>query len=117
MLKDDKVYLGHMLEIAKKASEHVKGKQRSDYDNNETLQFALAHMVQIIGEAARCVSQKFQSSHSEIPWRAIVGMRHKVVHDYMNVDEDTVWGTVIQDLPVLIRELEKILHSKGNLNP
>ena len=49
---------------------------------------ALAHLVQVIGEAARRVSPEFCDAHPEIPWKAIVGMRHKVVHDYMDVDED-----------------------------
>lgn len=46
---------------------------------------------------------------AQIPWKAIVGMRHKVVHDYMNVDEDVVWDTVIKELQPLVAELEKIV--------
>ena len=109
MQKDDLVYAGHMLDMARKALELVRGKNRPDYNTDETLRFALAHLVQVIGEAARHVSKQFRDSHSKIPWKAIVGMRHKVVHDYMNVDEDVVWDTVIKELPPLVTELEKIV--------
>lgn len=47
----------------------------------------------------------------QIPWKAIVGMRTKVVHDYLDVDEDIVWDTVMRELPKLLSVLEKIFFS------
>ena len=92
MPKDDAVYLGQMLDMAEKASALVNGKQRKDFDQDEALKFALAHLIQTIGEAARRVSLEFQQRHLQIPWKAIIGMRHKVVHDYMDLNEDVIWG-------------------------
>jgi uncharacterized protein with HEPN domain len=66
-------------------------------------------LVQVIGEAGRRVSSEFSAQHAEIPWQEIVGMRHKVVHDYLGVDEDIVWQVVTEDLPPLVVKLEKIL--------
>ena len=109
MQKDDLVYAGHMLDMAQKAIRLVQGKDRQNYNSNETLRFALTHLIQVIGEAARHISKDFCDAHSEIPWKAIVGMRHKVVHDYMNVDEDVVWDTVLKELPPLVAKLEKIV--------
>jgi uncharacterized protein with HEPN domain len=63
----------------------------------------------VIGEAGQRVSSEFSGGHPEIPWREIVGMRHKVVHDYLGVDEDIVWQVVTEDLPPLITAIEKIL--------
>jgi uncharacterized protein with HEPN domain len=71
----------------------------------------LTHLIQVIGEAARMVSKDFVDRNPDIPWKSIVGMRHKVVHDYLNVDEDVVWDTVIEELPHLIRQLEKLVPS------
>jgi uncharacterized protein with HEPN domain len=68
----------------------------------------LAHLVQMIGEAARRVSTSVRAAHPEIPWADIVGMRSKIVHDYMNVDEDIVWEVVTRDLPTLVSALEKL---------
>jgi uncharacterized protein with HEPN domain len=68
----------------------------------------LTHIVQVIGEAARKVSPEFQQTHPEIPWRQIIGTRHRIVHDYMRVDEDVLWEVVHHDLPALLPLLQKI---------
>lgn len=110
MQKDDLVYVGHMLDKTLEAMNLVKGKDRTDYDSEASIRYALAHLLQIIGEAARRISPDFCKVHPEIPWKAIIGMRHKVVHDYMSVDEDVVWDTVQQELPPLIKLLNKIVN-------
>lgn len=69
---------------------------------------AVAHLLQIIGEAARHVSKKFCNTHPDIPWKAIMGMRHKVVHDYMDLDANVVWQTARHELKPLIEKLGKI---------
>jgi uncharacterized protein with HEPN domain len=114
MQKDDEVYLGHMLDIARKARQFVEKNDRTAFDTDEPLRIALAHLLQVIGEAARHVSRDFQDSHPQIPWNLIIGMRHKVVHDYMNVDEDVVWRTITLDLPPLIAVLESLRPPEGN---
>jgi uncharacterized protein with HEPN domain len=100
-----------MLDTANKAIEFVQGITRDDFDNNELLRLSLTHLLQVIGEAARRVSPSFRATYPQIDWKAIVGMRSKVVHDYLNVDEDIVWDTVINELPSLVKELENILNS------
>ncbi|MGD0094547.1 MAG: HepT-like ribonuclease domain-containing protein [Planctomycetota bacterium] len=109
MPKDDLVYTGHMLDMARKAVEMVAGMERAEFDADEVLHMALAHTIQIVGEAASRVSQEYQHRHARIPWRAIIGMRHKIVHDYMNLKEDVLWDVVMQDLQPLIAMLEKIV--------
>jgi uncharacterized protein with HEPN domain len=106
---DDLVYLGHMLDMADKTVSLVKGKDRVAYGGDETLRLALAHLVQVIGEAARRISASFRESHAHIPWSEIVGMRHKIVHDYMEVDTDILWSVVSVDLPLLIEQLREVL--------
>ena len=109
MPKDDRVYVAHMLDTARRATGKLAGRTRDDFDADDNLRLALAYLLQIIGEAARSVSVSFQHANPKIPWKAIIGMRHRVVHDYMNVDEDMLWETVVSDLPSLIAELEKIV--------
>jgi uncharacterized protein with HEPN domain len=109
MHKDDLVYAGHMLDTARKAASKIAGKTRDDYDRDENLRMALAHLIQTLGEAARHISLALQKSHAEIPWKQIIGMRHKVVHDYLHVDYDIVWAVVTTDLPPLIVQLEKFV--------
>lgn len=109
MQKDDLVYVGHMLDMARKAIGKIQGQSRAAYDADEDLRLALTHIVQTLGEAARRVSLPFQQAHPEIPWRKIVGMRHKVVHDYLEVDYDLVWDVVSVELPALVTQLERLV--------
>lgn len=109
MSKDDQVYVGHMLDTARKVMEKVQGISREQFEKDENLRLALTHLIQVIGEAAARVSHQFCQSHPEIPWRAIVGMRHKVVHDYLNVDEEILWDTASQEMLPLLRQLERIV--------
>ena len=96
-------------EMCIRDSSLVRGKTRQDYDNDTALRLALTHLIQVIGEAARRVSPQFRERHQQIPWDAIAGMRSKIVHDYMNVDEDIVWDSVTQELQPLIDDLKKIV--------
>jgi uncharacterized protein with HEPN domain len=114
MSSDDLVYVGHMLDMARKAQGKAQGTSRGQYDADENLRIALAHIIQVIGEAARKVSQEYRDAHPEIPWKAIVGIRHKVMHHYLNTDEDVVWQTASQELPVLVSQLQRLLPDEAD---
>lgn len=109
MQKDDTIYLGHMLDMARKAADRVRDRTREEYDADEDLQMVIAHLVQIIGEAASRVSRQSRAQYTEIPWKRIVGIRHRIVHDYMDVDYDVLWEVATRHLPPLIEALEKIV--------
>lgn len=59
------------------------------------------------------MSQEFRTAHPEIPWRAIVAMRNRLIHAYFDVSLDIVWATIQDELPILIRQLQGLL-SKGD---
>jgi uncharacterized protein with HEPN domain len=101
MQPNDQVYIGHMVDLSRKVVEKTRAITREDFDRDENLRLATAHLLQTIGEAARRVSRELQQQHPEIPWSAIIGMRHKVVHDYMGIDEDVVWKTAREEVPRL----------------
>lgn len=109
MEHDDAIYVSHMLDMTRRAVQAIETKSRANYDEDDILRLGLTHLVQVIGEAARKVSPKFQAEHPEIAWRRIIGMRHRIVHDYMRVDEDILWQVVTKDLPVLLPLLEEIM--------
>lgn len=113
MQHDDSVYVGHMLDTARLAAERVQGKSRADFDADEDLRIVLAHRVQVIGEAAGRVSQATRDARPEIPWKRIVGMRHRIVHDYMNIDADILWEVATRSLPELIGLLTPLVPPQG----
>ena len=71
--------------------------------------FALARLLEMIGEAASRVSQTTRDRCRQIPWLEIAGMRNRIVHGYDRIDLDVLWQTLVSDLQPLIRELESIL--------
>ncbi len=107
-MKDDVYYLRHMLEYASKLSVLAGKTTREQYNQNETIQAACRYWLQVIGEAAGKVSAAFQASQPEIPWRAMAGMRNRIVHDYLGIDDETVWKTVTERIPELIDALKNL---------
>ena len=71
--KDDNIRLRHMLDYAQKAVQFTKGRSRADLDTDEMLALAVIHLIEIIGEASRSVSEEFRGEHPEIPWEQISG--------------------------------------------
>ena len=109
--KNEQVYIRHMIDTSHKAISFVQDINREDFDRDDKLRLAVTHLLQIIGEAARRISPEFRANYPQIPWKAIVGMRSKVVHDYLNIEEDIVWETAKNDLAPLVIKLEKILRT------
>jgi|CXWL01.1.fsa_nt_gi uncharacterized protein with HEPN domain len=106
---DDEGFLLDMLDLSKRVDSRVRGLGRDQFEDDENLQLALTYLIQSIGEAASHTSQRLRASHPEIPWPAIIGMRHRVVHDYLHVSNDVVWETAIEDIPRLIEKLEPLV--------
>ena len=112
MIRDDMVYLGHMFDFASRAVNRVKNISRNEYDKDEDLRMVLAHLIQVVGEAARLASEECHKKYPTIPWSKIIGMRHRIVHDYINIKYGIVWDVAKYELPLLVKELEKIVPLK-----
>jgi len=80
MQQVDDVYLGHMLDVSRKALDRVRCRTRAEYDADEDLRIVIAHLVQTIGEAAAQVSPQGRARCTNIPLKQIVGIRHRIVH-------------------------------------
>ncbi len=113
MHKDDKIRLRHMLDAAREARSFIQEQSRKDLDLSRMLVLALVKDIEIVGEAAARVSEDVQRSHPDIPWSDIVGMRHRLIHAYFEINLDILWQTVVTDLPPLIVSLEKVLPAEA----
>jgi len=109
MPKDDLVYIGHMSDRVGQVLAKVRGKSRAEFDADDNLRLAVAHLVQDVGEAANRVSPEFRRRHPDVPWSHIVGMRHKIVHDYLDIDFDIVWDVATVDFPALASGLASLV--------
>jgi uncharacterized protein with HEPN domain len=98
-----------MRDAAREAMAFTAGRQRSHLDDDRMLVLALVKAIEIIGEAASQVGQSTRDTLPAIPWPSIVAMRHRLVHAYFDINLDTVWNTVIEDLPPLLSQIEEAL--------
>ncbi len=108
MWRDPK-YLLDMLLAARDAQDVIANLTRDEFERNRTAQLAAAHALQIIGEAANRVSLQMHELHPEIPWRQMIGMRNRLVHDYGHIDLEIVWGTLQVHLRALVAGLEPLI--------
>ena len=106
---EDVVRLHHMLDACRKAIDFTKNCSRFDLDKDEKLVLAVVRLLEVLGEAAKNVSEECRQQYPAIPWRQIAGTRDRLIHGYFDVDLDIVWKILTNDLPGLAANLEKIL--------
>ena len=99
------LFVYDIVTFARTAVGLAKGRVRSELDSDLALRLALVHLIQMIGEAAAGLSDEFKRAHPDIPWTRIVGMRHRIVHEYWRVDVDVVWEVVRDELGALAERL------------
>jgi uncharacterized protein with HEPN domain len=109
MPPSDLVRLRHMLDAAGEAVMFVAGKTAHDLRSDRILSLALVKCIEIIGEAATKVTNETRAAYPQIPWVDIIGMRHRLIHVYFDVDLERVCDTIAVDLPPLIEGLEKAI--------
>jgi uncharacterized protein with HEPN domain len=98
-----------MLIHARDALDFIEGLDETAFLASRLHQSATIRALEVIGEAAGKVSKVTASAHPDIPWQDITGMRHRLIHGYGDVRLDTVWSTVRDWLPTLVRYLEALL--------
>ncbi|HLC89039.1 MAG TPA: DUF86 domain-containing protein [Candidatus Nanoarchaeia archaeon] len=112
MKKDVVVFLKHIQDAIEKINQFVGTISKSHFLENEEKQYAVMRAIEIIGEAAKNIPEEFRKEYQNIPWKEISGMRDRLIHQYFGVNLERVWVTVQDDLPLLCKQIEKILKSK-----
>ena len=105
----DDTYLLDILIASKKAIKFTAGLNFQDFLESELHQSAVIRPLEIIGEAAGKISQETRSAYPKIPWKSMIGMRNRLIHDYLDIDLQTVWDTIQVDLPSLIAVIEPLI--------
>jgi len=109
MTENDLIRLRHIVDAAREAQSYIAGKKRLDLDRDRMLVHSLVRCIEIIGEAASKVSSQSRSEIPQIPWTDVVSMRNRLIHAYFDINMDSVWDTVVDDLPPLVAALENIV--------
>jgi uncharacterized protein with HEPN domain len=105
----DAAYLLDMLIAARRVREFLVRVTQDEFMRSRLHQDAVMRSLQIIGEAARKVLPETKQAHPEIPWHSIIGLRHRLVHDYTRIDVTKVWRVADSDVPDLIKALEPLV--------
>jgi uncharacterized protein with HEPN domain len=108
-MERDPALLLDMLLSAKDALQFSAELTWETFQASALHQYAIAKALENIGEAARKVSNATKEAHPEIPWSAIVALRHRIAHDYFSLDLLRIWDIVQNDLPALVETLEPIV--------
>src|SRR5689334_5028856 len=110
-MRDDRERLDDILTAIDRIFSKTFG-GRTAFDADEMLQVWVLHHLQLLGEAARCLSEEFRQSHPDTVWSKAAGMRHILVHHYFEIDAEQVWRVVQHDLEPLRERVRAILASK-----
>ena len=110
----DAAHLWDMLDAAKQATEFAADLELEQLLADVRSRYAIERALEIIGAAARRVSEETVSQHPEIPWKGIIGFRNVLAHEYGAIDYRRLFTVIKRDVPALIVSLDKILTSIEN---
>lgn len=112
-----KLYLEDIKDSIKKIEEYTKDLNFDEFIKDEKTIDAVVRNLTIIGEAARNIPEEIKSKNPDIAWNEAIGMRNKVTHEYFGIDEDILWKTIKEDLPIFKKQISKLLEKSANFPP
>lgn len=101
--------LQHIKHSIENINRFIDGKTIDDFLVDSLLYYGVIKNLEIIGEASYMLTNEFRDTHTETPWKYIIGMRHILVHGYYHVDSKEVWETITNDLSKLLAQVDSYI--------
>jgi uncharacterized protein with HEPN domain len=108
-------YLRHILDEIEYLMGESHYLKKDQFLQDATLKRAFVRSIEIIGEASKKVSTDLKNRYPKINWKAIAGMRDRLIHDYFGVDYEIVWDVVQNKIPALREDILEILEREGTM--
>lgn len=109
MTKDYKIYINDILEAIESIERFVGHMDFEEFQVDDKTKNAVIRKLEVIGEATKRVPDTIRRQYADIPWQKMAGMRDRLIHFYMDIDDGIVWDTVKNKLPLLKAGLKKIV--------
>ena len=106
-MKDDAVYVQHIVECMARIEEYTKA-GRTEFMASTLIQDGVIRNLQTLGQSVLKLSEPLKAAHPEVDWKSIMGLRNVLVHDYLGVSVTRIWEIVERDLPDLKGKLVAI---------
>lgn len=100
--------LDDIMLAVERIEQYCKGVSFDSFSQDQKTIDAVARNLEIIGEAANRLPDDFKEKYNEIEWHKIVGLRHRIVHDYFGIDLEIIWQILQKDLPEFRDDLKQI---------
>jgi uncharacterized protein with HEPN domain len=107
-MKQDSVYLGHILECIRRIEEHVAG-GHDVFMTSHALQDSTLRNLQTMSEATQRLTEGAKASQPHIPWQQIGAFRNVVVHNYLGIDSEQVGAIIQRDIPPLKQAVQSMV--------
>lgn len=115
MLRGYLLYLEDILTSTNKITKYVGDASYQDLLLDEMRLEAIVRNFEIIGEAASKVPQDIRDKYPFIEWRKIADFRNVLAHEYFGIDYEIMWNIIIDKLPVLCNDMQKILNEEKSV--
>jgi uncharacterized protein with HEPN domain len=112
--RTDSEFARDIEEAIRRISSYAAGLTYESFLLDTKTQDAIVRNLEIIGEAAKSISDRLRAEHPAIPWRNMAGLRDRLIHDYFGVSFDVVWEIVTNDLPKVVDPLKKLLDQEAS---
>lgn len=106
---DNSAYIHHISDSIQEIINYTSNHTYSQFLKNDWDQAALMRYLEVIGEAANKLEERFRMKNPHIKWRKIIDLRNILIHDYMDVDVHIMWNIMIGDIPELKQKIDKIM--------
>lgn len=112
-MRDSQLYLKDILEAMESIEAFVSGMDYKAFQADDKTSSAVIRKLEIIGEATKQVPNDIRAQYPEVPWKAMAGMRDRLIHFYFGVSNRLVWRAIQKDIPKAKPHIQRIIEDKA----